>query len=264
MTRTLILALSATVFTACGGGDSDSDPVVDSDSDTQVEAPLVSIKGASNEVFLRTAGAEGLCVDAVDPSAALEGGDLNVLGQTTMKADGTYQVDNVDVSKAPLAIFIIVRDCGNEGTMVPSATGIAADSYVTAVAGDVLERDVLFVSKANADGLDASLAAVGSTKVLLSGTVLGFVLDKAGSPLGGATVSCVGCDEVYYVDGTSADGLLSTAGAKNTATAANIGMALIPDAPVAGYQAAADGLTFPNGLFGSIDGLVAITAWQAE
>ncbi|MFK7927559.1 MAG: hypothetical protein AB8H79_05195, partial [Myxococcota bacterium] len=208
------------------------------------------------------------CALAVDPAPALAGGQVAVLGQTTVEADGTYTVTDVDVDKADLAIFIIIQDCNNEGTAFPTGTGIALETYADASPGDSFTRSAVWISSATATGIEGSFAAAGSAAKMADGVVMGLVYDTDGStPVSGATVSCEGdgCDalEVFYADTDPADGVFSTAGAPNTATGPT-GLVAIPGGPVANYGAEAAGKTFSKSLFGSIEGLAAFTAWQAE
>jgi hypothetical protein len=263
MKRALLIALTAGLMIGCDDGD----PTDDSDVGTEPPAPEISISGKSTNMLIGTAGTEGLCIDAVDPSAALEGGALNVLGSSTLDGSGNYTVDGVDVSKAPLAIFMVVHDCGAEGTVFPSATGIAAESYSTMSAGDSLTRDVLFVDTASAAGVNASLTGVGyAGSLAANGAIMGFVLDSDGSTrLGGATVACDGCDNVYYLDTNVAEGgFFASAAGINAATEPGVGVVVIPGGPVAGYQVSHPDKTFESGLFGSIPNLIAFTAWTAN
>lgn len=268
MTRTLILALGAcAMFTACNGDDdTDTDNGADTDTDTDTSeevAPEITISGNTSEVFTQTAADSSHCVDAVDPQAALDGGELNILGTTVVEDDGSYSVSGVDVSQAPLAIFLILRDCDNSGdTVFPSATGFAAESYQSAEAGDELTSPIIYVSATTAIGLDQSLGAIGSTATMADGSVMAFVLDSQGAPVAGATVTCGDCGPSYYVDADARDGLLSTGTSANESTQAGVGLAFIPSGPVGAYQTTAEGMTYEPGLFGSLPGIAAFTAFQ--
>ena len=264
MNRVITLALASVLVlgTACN-----DDETENTDETDVVEARLVSITGGTSEL-LSGANAQGLCAIAVDPADALDGKELNVLGQTTVGADGTYTITDVDVDKAPLAIFVVIQDCNNEGTAFPTGTGIAAETYASAQAGDSFTRSAVWISSATATGINNSFAAANSTATLADGAVMGLVYDSDGStPVAGATVDCQGdgCDalEVFYADTDSTDGIFSTAGVRNTETSAT-GLVAIPSGPVANYGANADGKTFSKSLFGSIEGLAAFTAWTAE
>jgi hypothetical protein len=272
MTRTLLLAAAAATtlsLSACNGEDDpDETDVEDTDNgDTdEVGPPLVTISGSSVDAFSPTGatGAEGLCVQAVDPSAALEGGDLNVLGETQLDANGAYEITDVDVSQAPLAVFLILSDCSETPTTIlPSATGIASDEYASAVAGDTFTRDLRFVTLETAGQIDQSLAGVGSSATLAGGSIMAFVLDQQGNPVADATVDCGMCtaNEYYYVDLDPEGGLLASATGPNTATQPGVGLALIVPGEVGGYSVSHPTLTIQGGLFGAIPGVAAFNAW---
>lgn len=277
MTRILSTALpvlTAALLTAgCNGdGELTDDTDVDTDSDTEAPPRLVSITGMTMELLSPTTPApEGLCARAVEPTEALDGGELTLLGESTVGADGSFTITDVNLDDAPLAIFVVLTDCDNSGTIAfPAGTGIASDSYADNVAGDTLTRDSFWVSAQSQAGINQSLVTAGSDKSASDGLVLMFVTDAQNNPLPGATVSCAGdgCDdlEAYYLDTDPEDGLFTTAGegglVVNEATVA--GLAVIPAGPVANYTANAEGQTFSSSLFGSIPGLAAVTQVSAE
>ena len=264
MTRTLVLALGALALAGCPAEDSDTGTPV-------VEDPLVSITGSVSELLGSDVDDTTIiCASAVDPSAALEGGDLNVLGTSQVGADGNFVIEDIDVRDAPLAIFVILDDCGTDDVIFPTGTGIAAETYATAVAGDSFTRDAIYLAQTTAAAVDGSLAGVGSNKTLATdGAVFGVVFDSDGSRLDGATVSCAGegCDvaEFYYADGDPDGGLFaSTTTGVNAASQPGLGLVVVPGGPVASYVPAKDGKDFTAGLFGSIGGLAAFTGWTAN
>lgn len=271
MTRTILLTLAATAIVACNGDDpNDTDDTDTTDTDdTGVDAPLVIIEGTTSEAFTGDPAAEGLCVDAVDPVEALEDGPeaLNVLGSTTVDANGNYTIEDVDVRDASLAIFVILRDCDDSGsTVFPSATGIDSAEYAEVVAGDTLGRDLLYINASNAAGVDQSLALTGTDKTLADGSIMGFTLDPGGTPAAGSVVECSTCEnnETFYVDGDDADGLLTTGESVNTETQDGVGLALIIPGEVGNYAITHPTLQFEGGLFGSIEGIAAFTAWGSQ
>lgn len=269
MTRTLTLALGALLLVACNddGGSTDA---TDGDTDTDTEAParLATVSGTTLELLSPTTKApEGLCARAVEPTQALDGGDLTLLGESTVGADGSYSISDIDLDEARLAIFIVITDCDGSNTVsFPTGTGIASETYENLEAGAELTRDAFWMSAQSNTFINGSLAGAGSTKTSADGIVLMFVTDKDSNPLPGATVSCNGdgCDELeaYYLDGDPSDGLFTTGETVNAATVA--GLAVMPGAPVANYTAAAEGRTFSTSLFGSIPGLAAATAVSSE
>jgi hypothetical protein len=264
MQRFWMMGLTAALtMTACNGS-TDDETETETETESEVLPPEITISGMTAELFTQAPAGTSHCVDAVDPAAALEGGALNVLGTTTVNADGSYSVEGVDISKAPLAIFLILRDCDAEdGSVFPSATGFSPDTYGTAQRGDELTSTVLYISSTTEAGLNGSLAAIGSTATLDDGAIMGFVFNGE-TRVAGATVTCTGCGPTYYVDADPTDGLLSTAGNINEATMPGVGLAFIPSGPVAAYAVSHDDLNFEPGLFGSLPGIVAFTAWRAS
>lgn len=270
MNRSLLLILGAALtFGACNGDDdpaseSGSESGSESESESEVEAPIISISGLTREVASGDPATDTHCVQAVDPSAALDGGELTVLSSATVNADGTYLIEDIDVRLAPLAIFLILTDCDMaDGTVFPSATGFAAETYSSAEAGDSFESVMLYVGADTADGLNASLALIGSDATLDDGSVMAFIQDSSGAPLGGATLTCGDCGPTYYVNPASETGLLGSGPEDiNEATIPGVGLAFIPGGPVGAYQASADGYAFEAGLFGSLPGIAAFTAFR--
>lgn len=268
MNRTLLLALGVALLAGCPSDDDETDTETDDTEDTDtVEPPIVSVTGGTSEIFSGAAAAEGLCVHALDPSPSLADpeNEPNILASTTVAADGTYTLEGIDVREALAGMFILVTDCADEGTVFPTATGIAASTYENAVAGDQYERNALFLSATTAAGFDASLQGVGSTKSLSDGAVLGFVLDASGTPVADATLDCSTCGdaEIYYVDADpTTGGLLAGAEGLNTATQAGLGLTFVPAGPVGNYEVTHASLNIAGGLFGSIKGIVSVTAWS--
>ena len=271
MTRSLILLLGASLaLTACDNGETDPTDVTDSTDNTdetdEPEPRLVSVTGSTSELLTQVAAPEGLCAVAVEPTEALGGGSLTVLGSSTVDASGNFTISDVDLDEAPLAIFVVLKDCDDSNTVsFPTGTGIAAEDYEDNVAGDTLNRDSIWIAKASADGINQSLTAVGSSKSMADGMVFAQVLTSAGAPAVGATVSCQGdgCNdlEAYYMDADPSDGLFSTGGSINAGIV--VGLAAVPGGPVANYTANLDGSTFSSSLFGSITGLASFTRTQA-
>lgn len=264
MTRTLVLALGAIALMGCT-----DDDTADTEPQVIVEDPLVSITGKVSELLgSDLEDTTTICASAVDPSAALEGGALNVLGTTQVDATGSFTVTDVDVREAPLAIFVILDDCGDEDQVFPTGTGIAAETYAAAVAGDTFTRDSIYLATSSALAANQSMAGVGSTKTLEDdGAIFGVVFDSDGETrLAGATVDCNGCEdlEVWYADGDPTGGLFAGEQGINAATQPGLGLAVIPGGPVASYEVTAEGKDFDGGLFGSIPGLAAFTGWTAK
>ena len=80
---------------------------------------------------------------------------------------------------------------------------------------------------------------VGADVTLDDGvTLMGHVVDDAGEPVAGGTVSCEGC-EVLYSDGDTTDGLFGSFGEANTVTS-ETGLFVIPGADL-GWVTVDDG-----------------------
>ena len=95
------------------------------------------------------------------------------------------------------------------------------------------------------------------------GILMGFVLDGAFAPVGGATVTGAAAT-TFYMDTDSSDGLFTVAGATNSSTAAGVGVFAIPAAPITTYTATADGLAFDTLTGGSLPGLALFVAFYGS
>lgn len=247
----------------------DTDTSVDTD-DTDTAAEGFSVSGTAIDLATQSSAASGLCVDVVDPTAAMGGGELEVLASSTVGADGAYSVAGVQTTSS-IGLFVMLHDCGTEGTVVPSATGIAAADYQSlADGGAITGKTAYSVSTTMAAGVNASMAALGYTgKIEEEGAMFGFVRDSdETTPIGGATVTATGAT-VFYADSmtSAADGgLFASTSGVNTSTDASAGaMVVIPKAPIATYSVSDGGAhTFGSLLAGSQTGLITFVAWYAE
>lgn len=225
------------------GGD-DSEPVGGFD-----------ISGSAVNLLTSAAAAEGLCVNAADPTAAIAGGDLEIVATGTVAADGTYLVADV-VTDSTLGLLMVVADCASEGTVMPTATGISSDDYSGLGEGDAItDRTIYSIDTSSAATLQAGLEAAGYTGTLTAdGALVGFVFDSAGTPIEGATIS--GGGTVYYFTGTGFNTTGTVAAAKS--------MFVIPAAGVGNYSCTADGYSFDNLLVGSQPGIAVVIRFLAE
>jgi hypothetical protein len=251
--------------------DANADADADADADSDADADGFAVEGIAFDYGDQAAAAEGLCVHIADPTAALGGGDLEILGSSTVGAAGTFSVGGIETSSG-VGLFMLVNDCDGVEDVVPTATGIAAASYSGLGTGDVLgDRTAIVVDATTGAGADTSLAAAGHTgnALAVDGGMMGFVTDSAGTALDGATVSCDNqgspCASVYYGDADPADGMFSTAGAVNAGTSAAAGaMFIVPGAPIWTYQAAHASETFQSQLFGSVAGMITVMTFTAD
>jgi hypothetical protein len=249
----------------------ETDTNTDTDtSDTDTSADGFSVSGNAIDLASQSPAASGLCVDVADPTAALGGGEIDILASSTVGAGGAYAVAGVTTTSS-VGLFVIVHDCGAEGTVIPSATGIAAADYQSLGDGDAITGKTAYsVSATMAAGVDASLAALGHAgKIEEEGAMFGFVRGSDGTtPIGGATVSATGAT-VFYADAltdAANGGLFASTAGVNTKTDATAGaMVVIPAAPIATYKADDGGAhTFGTLLAGSQVGLITFVAWYAE
>ena len=246
----------------------DDDTVGDDDDDTaaggfNITGIVIDVATAAPTTY------PDLCVDLLDPSPALTGGDPLLLQTATVGAGGTISFTSI-VTDSVVGLLMSAKDCTTPGTTVyTTATGIFYESFQYLGAGDTLADQVSFsIDNTLLGGLEASATAAGYTGDLSTdGFMFGFVFDSARAPLDGMTVACSSCAPAWYLDADSADGLFTTAAALNTATSAAAGAAwLIPAGPIGQYTATDPGgvYTFGTQLNGSNPGSATATAFIAN
>jgi hypothetical protein len=278
--KKLSISMTIIALVACGRGD-DSDDSTDSgttDSGTtdsgDTEPAGFSMSGDALDLGTFEPAAEGLCIYAADPTAALGGGAIEILAGSQIGADGAFTIEGV-VTTSGVGLFMVVQDCDTapDATVMPTATGVAAASYAALGDGDALTGlTMLSINNTLAEGVDASLQGVGYTgSIVTDGMMAGFVRDNAGAPIAGATVSCVTgdgspCAIAYYADAEpEVGGLFAGAAGINTSTVAETGgLFMVPGAPIFTYSAAADGYVFQDQLFGSVPGLATFMTFVAD
>jgi hypothetical protein len=240
-------------------------------TDTEVDTSF-SLSGNTIDMATMTPVSSGaLCMTIADPTAAIAGGDLIILTQTTIEATtGAWATEAFETDSA-VGLFMIASDCDGTATVVfPTATGMSADSYAEAGDGEVIDSlTSISVSMMAAGGINQSLAAAGSSMNLLdNGAMAGFVFDSMGVPVGGATVCGSDCADTYYFDTAMNDGLFTTAGSgvnAATAAAAN-GSFIVPGASVYTYVVDDGGAHewWDSLLFGAVPGLVSFVQFVAN
>ena len=263
-----LLALSAVIGLGCNGDtDTDTDTDTETDTETDIQETLITVSGVGFDIAAGAPVAEGLCVDIIDPTNAVTGGDSETLNSTVTGAGGTFSVDGI-TTKPPFGMFVSIADCedATEPTVWASLTGLLAPSYKNLNNGDTLEVTAASINLELLAGIEASLDAAmeaGSAQEL--GIMMAYVNDASGAPVSGGTVSCEGCGTFYYFDTDPSDGLFTTAGALNTSTSAEAGGAVLLLAPpTSTYQAAADGLEYDGLLFGGSTGVATFAEFNAK
>lgn len=209
--------------------------------------------------------AEGLCVEILDPTNVLTGGDPVVVSETTVGAGGAFTATEVPV--VSLGLFAQVRDCdGEEATTFPSANGISSGSYSDVADGDTVSGiSALTISTESAMGIQASLEAAGYTgDITTDGMVIGFIWDADSMPIDGGEMTCGSCT-VYYADGDPSDGLFTTGGSANTSTTVAGGsLFVVPSAQLTTYQPTAPGYTFTSTPLAALPASAVVVAFTAE
>lgn len=273
ITPTFALALSALVLAGCPAPDEtgETGTVEETGGETGDTGPAATftMTGVIKDLATQAPVAAGLCVHAIDPTPVLEGGTTpDILGSTTTDANGAFSIADVITTPA-YGMFVLAKDCGTEGTVMSTATGVPVEAYNDLAEGSTVDRTGFAVSMTMKAGMEGSIVAAGGAAVDLatSGPMLGFVFDSAGVPQSGATVSCMSCgSNFYYFDADSADGLFSTGTTKNASTAAAASaMFLIPTAPLEAYSVdGTDPMAWEDSLFGGLPGMATIAAFYAN
>lgn len=214
------------------------------------------IVGTAANLLTGMPAEEGLCIHASDPTAAITGGEIEILASAVIGKNGSYLVENVSTTSM-LGILMLVEDCDQTGSEMPTATGIALSSYSGLGEGDELSGIVSFTIDADSlSFVSASLAAEGYTGDLTEdGALVGFVLDAQGVPVDDAVVTGHKDFPVYYLSETGFDGT-------STSVLAN-SLFAVPAAPIFTYECEAEGYVFDSILAGSQTGYAVVIAFDA-
>ncbi|MEQ1502041.1 MAG: hypothetical protein ABMB14_07405 [Myxococcota bacterium] len=249
--------------------DADADSDTDTDSDTDPTGAGFTISGTAVDVFSQGPAAEGLCIDLVDPSPVLAGGDPAIINSSTVGAGGAFTFTGV-VNTSAIGLLQSVKDCdGDPSTVYTSATPIDPAALLGLGDGDTLSgRTAFSISNTFLAALEQSATGIGYAGDLGDdGFMFGFTFDATGAPVSGATVTCSSCGSTWYLDADPTDGGLYGAGASlNTETDAASGAAfLIPQGPIGTYGADDGGThTWADQLNGSNPGSATVTAFIAQ
>lgn len=236
------------------GGADDSSGGGDDSSGTESG---YTISGSAYNLLAGTAAAAGLCVHAADPTAAIAGGELDLLSSSTINSDGTYAVTNIGAAPS-LGLLMLVADCeGSAVTVMPTATGVASADISGLGDGDVYpDKSIYSIDSTSQANLQAGLAAAGYTGDLATdGALIGFVLDSSLAPVAGAVVAKSG-ESIYYMN---ADGTFNTTGTVAETNA----MFVIPAGGVGSYTCTATGYSFSPLLAGSQPGIAVVVRFLA-
>lgn len=219
-----------------------------------------------NAFFQDSGSSEGLagkCIDAIDPTPALTGGDPVILASSTICDDGSFVVAGIKENPA-IGTFVVVDDCAEDGTddLMTSATGISGSFIADLGPGDVLpDIGARVVSQdyrltvldelktAGYDGID------DETFQFLGGRLIDDSPEAA--PFDDYTLECGACDyDTYYADADDSDGLFTTGGEQNASTsAAADAFFMVPMANIGNYQCTdPDGNVPFTNTYGSLPG----------
>ena len=270
------MTLLSLALLACTGPDDTAGTEDTSDTqdteDTGVERVGWTLSGVGLDYMTQTTTpTAGKCVTIVNPELALVTGDstdLEVLGQTVIDDEGAWTVDGI-ITDTQVGMFLMATDCADEGTSIPTGTGIAYADYQDVEDGtEIAGLRAVFISTTMASAaINPSFIGIGraDTDIAVEGMMMGFVEDSAGVPVAGATVA--GEDEAFvaYLDPDPNGGLFANDGVPNTATLAEGGgWFMSPGAPITTYTATHDTLTFEPKLFGTLPGLVTVFKFTAN
>lgn len=227
-----------------------------------------SLTGTAIDFAAQAPATEGLCIELLDPSPALTGGEPELLVSSTIGAGGAINLTGIKTTSV-LGLLASVKDCGTENqTVFTSATGVPYESIRYLGEGDTLSGvTALVLSMEFLAGMQGSLELLGYTGDLATdGLVFGILADNAGTPLSGGTVTCGTCGPTYYLDGEPLDGLFGVGPVANGSTSAAAGgVWVVPAGPVGQYAAEDGGAhTFPVQLNGSTPGSAVVTAIYAD
>ncbi len=252
---TILTILTCVGLSGCADKDGDTGANETGETgETGTGSGGITLSGTATNLLTGAPAAEGLCVHVADPTAAVGGGELEILASSTIGADGAYSVAGVD-NTIYIGLLVLVEDCEGSGTTVmPTATGVKREEYYDLADGATLSDFAIYSIDGDSQaGFQTGLEGAGyaadpddrfTGDLGADGTLIGFVLDSAGDGVEGASVSTPDGYPAYYM---AADGSFNTTG---TATAAR-GMFLVPAAPIATYGVTADGYTFESELVGS-------------
>ena len=260
-----ILPFSVLLVVACSGrgGETgeDHDDYTDSsdpgDGSSEGMAGF-AVEGSALDLMDGTqTAAEGLCVHAADPTPAISGGEVELLRSDFVGAEGAYSVEGIETTSA-VGLLMIIDDCNDEGTVMRTATGIAAATYAGLGTGDVIDERTLFsINATSLESISSGLANAGYTgDIEVDGALIGFIFDAAEAPVDGAEVAGPEGYPTWYLQEDSS-------WAEGGTVASADGTFIIPGAPIYNYTTSADGMSFDALLAGSQPGHAVVVSFTA-
>ena len=207
-----------------------------------------------------------LCAYALDPTPVLSGGEPIVMAASAVCDTGEYFVGGLS-NPPSIGMFISIADCdASAPTVMKSATGVDFDDVKDLGDGDVFEdKTAYLVTLEYGQEVDANLQDYDGDAVS-TGFMAGFVMDLDYDYVSGASLSCTGCADFYYLDDDPSDGMFYTAGERNTQTDASVRSIFVaPGAPIFTYKADDGGThTWEPQLFGSLPGYASFLLFNAD
>ena len=257
---------------AAGNTDaSDDDPtpeVADCGEDDTGQADGFAIAGTIENLATGQGPTDptALCAYALDPTPVLSGGDPIVMAASAVCDSGEYHVGGLS-DPPSIGMFISIADCDPSApTVMKSATGIDFDDVKDLGDGDVFDGKVVYlVTLEYGQEIDANLSDYDGDAVA-TGFMAGFVMDLDYDYVSGASLSCTGCADFYYLDDDPSDGMFYTDGERNTETDATVRSIFVaPGAPIFTYKADDGGAhTWEPQLFGSLPGYASFLLFNAD
>lgn len=207
-----------------------------------------------------------LCAYALDPTPVLSGGEPIVMAASAVCEGGEFHIGGLS-DPPSVGMFVSIADCdASSPTVMKSATGIDFDDVKDLGDGDELtDKTAYLVTLDYGREVDANLDDYDGDAVT-TGFMAGFVMDVNLDYVSGASLSCTGCADFYYLDDDLSDGMFYTAGERNTATDAAVRSIFVaPGAPIFTYKADDGGAhTWEPQLFGSLPGYASFLLFNAD
>lgn len=250
-----------------GDGEDVPEPAACGEDDTG-EVSGFAISGTIEDLETGEGPADptALCAYALDPTPVLSGGEPIVMAASAVCDSGEYHVGGLS-NPPSIGMFISIADCdASSPTVMRSATGIDFDDVKDLGDGDVFSDKVVYlVTLGYGQEVDSNLDDYDGDAVT-TGFMAGFVMDLDYDYVSGASLSCTGCADFYYLDDDPSDGMFYTAGERNTVTDASVRAIFVaPGAPIFTYKADDGGThTWEPQLFGSLPGYASFLLFNAD
>jgi hypothetical protein len=206
-----------------------------------------------------------LCAFALDPTPVLSGGDPIVMAASEVCENGDYFVGGLS-NPPSIGMFISIADCVDSApTVMKSATGVDFDDVADLSDGDEHEGHTAYLVTLDYGTVINDNLIDYDGDAVTTGFMAGFVMDVNDDHVSGASLSCTGCADFYYLDDDDSDGMFQTDGARNTVTDASVRSVFVaPAAPIFTYKAGDDGThTWDPQLFGSLPGYASFLLFNA-